>query len=225
MRFDIRRDLAPGGELDDAAAQEYIDTLFGRFIDSPEARALPQADEDLGWALSQMRLGIDHLGATPPETSPADLDEIVFEIFPRKVTVQAAEAPAIVQELEAFWCFLDREFQLANAKACLELLGASAVSRLEAELSDPANFGPAKQFASFSLEAGFDLDTEAGMAEAMLAYNASLSASRAPYADSIGTELGPSSQPAPRGPARSRSRQKARRRAAKASRRKNRKRK
>lgn len=225
MSFDIRQDLAPDGELDDDAASEYIDTLFERFVDSPEARALPQDKEDLGWSVNQMRLGIDYLGATPPDTSPAGLHEILFELFPRKVMVQAVEAAVIVRELEAFWRFLDREFRLVNAKACLELLGAGAASQLEAELRDPANFGPAKRFGVFSEEAGFDLSTEAGRAQAMLAYNEALSGSRSFPAGSV--DAGPSrpSKPAPHKSARSRSRRKARRRAAKASKKKNRKRK
>ncbi len=225
MSFDIRRDLAPGGELDEDASRKYIDSLFELFADSPEAKALPQAEEDLGWSVNQMRLGIDYLGATPPRTSPAELDEIVFEIFPRKVSVGAAEASAIVRELEAFWRFLEREFRLANAAPCIELLGAGAASRLQAKLSDPANFGPAKQFTMFSQEAGFDLSTEAGMTEAMLGYNAAIGASRSLPADPLGAESGSSSNPVPPRPARSRSRRKARRRAAKASRKKNRKRK
>ncbi len=225
MSFDIRRDLAPAGDLDEDAAREYIDTLFERFTASPEARALPQAEEDLGWSFTQMRLGIDYLGATPPETSPAELNEVVFEIFPRKVSVEAAEASAIVRELEAFWRFLGREFQLVNAAACLELFGEGAASRLEAKLRDPANFGPAKRFAMFSREAGFDLGTEAGTAEAMLAYNAALGASPALPAGPLGAQPGQSRKPAPKKAPRSRSRRKARRRAAKASRKKNRKRK
>ncbi len=225
MSFDIRKDLAPDGELGEGAAREYIETLFERFTASPEARALPQAEEELGWAVTQVQLGIDYLGATPPETSPAELNEIVFEIFPRKVTVEASEASAIVRELEAFWRFLGREFQLANAAACLELLDGGAASRLEAELSDPANFGPAKRFAMFSQGAGFDLGSEAGTAEAIQAYNAALSASPTPPVGSLGAELGRSQQPATHKSARPRSRRKARRRAAKASRKKNRKRK
>ncbi len=178
MDFDIRRDLSPpDGDPDEAASREYIDTLFERFLASPEAEALPQPEEELGWVVNQLRLGIDYLGVTPTETSPGDLHEIVFEIFPRKVMVEASEAPVIVSELAAFWLFLEREFGLDNAAACLEVFGDDAASRLGTELANPANFGPAKQFGAFSEQAGFDLTTEAGRAQAMLAYNAALDAS------------------------------------------------
>lgn len=239
MGFDIRRDLfSPDGGPDEDASREYIDTLFERFLASPEAEALPQTKEELGWVVSQLRLGIDYLGVTPPETSPGDLHEIVFEIFPRKSMIEASEAPVIVSELAAFWLFLEREFELDNAAACLEIFGDDAASQLEVELANPANFGPAKQFGVFSEQAGFDLTTEAGRAQAMLTYNATLDASRplpgdAPAGPGASLPLpgdpfasGPGSggQPATQKAARSKSRRKSRRRAAKASRRKNRKR-
>lgn len=133
--------------------------------------------DSLGWAFTQLRLGIVHLGVIPPDTSPVDLDEIVFEIVPRKVTVQASAATEIVQKLTAFWSFLQREFGLENAAACLEVLERDAVARLEAELADSDNFGPAKRFAMFSKDLGYDLATEEGTAQAMLAYNTAIAGS------------------------------------------------
>lgn len=226
MGFDIRRNLfSPDGDVEDRAARKYIDTLLQHFLDSPEAEALPDAKVDLGWALNQMRLGIDYLGVTPPQTSPADLNEIVFELFPRKVAVRASEAPAIVRELVAFWHFLGREFGLDNAAACVELLEADGAARLKSELSNPSNFGPGKRFATFGQEAGFDLSTEAGTAQAMLAYNSAISGSRSFSNAPLDSGIGQQRRPPPQNLSRAQMQRKKRRRAAKASRKKNRKRK
>ena len=48
------------------------------------------------------------------------------------------------------------------------------VARLEAELSDPTNFGMAKSIFMSGTNSGYDMTSEAGMAEFMAAYNQSL---------------------------------------------------
>jgi len=45
------------------------------------------------------------------------LRELLFDIFPRKVSADAEEAPQAIRELQAFWQFAQREFQLENAAA------------------------------------------------------------------------------------------------------------
>jgi len=42
------------------------------------------------------------------------LREILFDLFPRKVSTSADEADEIIRELQAFWTFLQREYHLAN---------------------------------------------------------------------------------------------------------------
>lgn len=94
--------------------------------------------------------------------SPDDLREILFDLFPRKVSTDADEAEGIVRELRTFWTFLQREFNLANAEACLKVLDEKAARQLKKELSNPANFGIAKSFMMMGLERGFDLSSERG---------------------------------------------------------------
>ncbi len=108
--------------------------------------------------------------------SPGDVSEILFELFPRKVSASADEAPAIVRELQAFWLFLQREFQLENTAACLTVLDEKAAHKLKREMGDPANFGIAKSFVMMGLERGFDLSSEEGINEWMARYNAEIAA-------------------------------------------------
>jgi hypothetical protein len=56
------------------------------------------------------------------EMTPDNLREILFDIFPRKVPAGLDEAPNMVRELQEFWKFLQREYQLENAAACLKVL-------------------------------------------------------------------------------------------------------
>jgi hypothetical protein len=43
--------------------------------------------------------------------------------------------------LQAFWKFLQREFHLEDAAACLNALDEKTARKLKKEMGDPANFG------------------------------------------------------------------------------------
>ena len=97
-----------------------------------------------------------------PNSAP-ELDEILFELVPRKVSVAASAAGEIVAECQAFFAFLKRELSLRQADACLRVLGAGAVKKLEAALSDPRNFGMAKSLVMAGADAGFDVSSQEGV--------------------------------------------------------------
>ena len=120
--------------------------------------------------------GTDYLSVTPPQISPEDIREILFDLIPRKVSATADEAPEIIRELQAFWTFLQREFHLENAAACLDVLNEKTVRELKKKMSDPATFGIAKSFVMMGMGRGFDLSSEEGINEWMATYNAELTA-------------------------------------------------
>jgi hypothetical protein len=151
------------------------------------------------------------------------LDEILFEIFPRKVSVPAEAAPEIIRELAAFFTFLAREFKLPNAAQCLQVLDERATRRLAKELANPANFGMAKAFVMQGQQQGFDISSEEGLNQWMLAYNAhSALGAASPKGGLLATlPIGPvAKQKSPSG---LKAQNKAKRKMAKQSRRKNRK--
>src|SRR5260370_19438097 len=117
-----------------------------------------------------------YLSVPPPQMSPDDVREILFDLIPRKVSASANEAPEIIRELQAFWTFLQREFHLENAAACLGVLNEKAPRELKKKVSDPATFGIAKSFVMMGMERGFDLSSEEGIDEWMATYNAELTA-------------------------------------------------
>jgi hypothetical protein len=160
--FDLARD---GDEIDPDERGPLEDELVRRFAASPEAREL----SDVQSCRLVMDLAADYLGATIATLGPPELREIVFGIIPSHVGIDASEARSIIEENRAFYAFLKREFGLHQADACLRVLGASAVKRLESALSDTSNFGMAKSLFMAGREAGFDMDTEEGIGEWMRA--------------------------------------------------------
>jgi hypothetical protein len=147
---------------------------------SPEGQEFRDEGIEAGWASLLIDFGMNYLRVTPPQMAPHHLREILFDLFPRKVSAAAAEAPAIIRELQAFWQFLQREFHLENAAACLSMLDEKTARRLKSEMSDPANFGIAKSFIMMGLERGFDMSSEEGINEWMARYNAEIAVGAGP---------------------------------------------
>jgi hypothetical protein len=173
--FDIQQNLFDDdGCLDDDRVGDYIEGLTKAFENSPEGKAFYDQADDGGYASMMLEYAITYPGVTPPEMSLADFHEVVFELFPRKVSTSAESAPVIVAELRAFWTFLHRQYGLANAPRILAALTNSAVERLARELANPANFGMAKSFIMQGMQAGYDMTTQEGLDAFMAAYNSKL---------------------------------------------------
>jgi hypothetical protein len=117
---------------------------------------------------------ISYPGATPLTMTTSDLEEVVFGLFPRKVITERGDGAEIIQELRAFWHFLERVYQLPQASQMLAHLTSQAARRLERALQEPANFGMAKSFVLMGKEAGFDMESPEGMQAWVQAYNATV---------------------------------------------------
>ena len=177
MTFNIHQQVfdRDGMPLEKKASQ-YQDQLLQLFEQSPEGQTLREEGIEAGWASMLIDFGMNYLSVTPPQMAPHHLREILFDLFPRKVSASADEAPDIIRELQAFWQFLQREFHLENAAACLSMLDEKAARKLKSEMSDPANFGIAKSFIMMGMERGFDMSSEEGINEWMTKYNAEIAA-------------------------------------------------
>jgi|SRR6266699_6192260 len=177
MAFDMYQQVFDRDGLPlERKAESYLDQLMEAFVQSPEGQQLLSEGIEPGWARMMMEFGVNYLSVTPPHMSPDDVREILFDLIPRKVSTSADEAEEIVHELQAFWSFLQREFHLENAPACLKVLDERAARELKKKLSNPANFGIAKSFVMMGMERGFDLSSEEGINEWMATYNAELAA-------------------------------------------------
>ena len=124
-------------------------------------------------------MGYTHVGVTLPQMTVEDIDEIINELFPNKVTLaDPDDADEVIPEVTAFWQFLRRECQLANADAVLAFL-YKAEPEFKGKMNDPANFGMAKSFFTAGLDAGFDMTTPEGMEAFRQHYNVKLPTSNA----------------------------------------------
>lgn len=161
--YDVLADLfelgQDGDEIDAEARRRLEDELVRRFAASPEAKALT----DIQSCHFVMDFAADYFNATIATLGPRELREIVFDIIPRKVSIDASAARWIIGENRAFYAFLKREFGLEQADACLRVLGGDAVKKLEAALSDKSKFGMAKSLFMGGREAGFDMDSKEGV--------------------------------------------------------------
>jgi hypothetical protein len=175
MSFDIHEAVfdEQGTYLEEKAVR-YEHALMEQFTASPEGQAITQTGTELGWAGAMIHYAITYPGVTPPTMTTGDLEEVVFGLFPRKVITERGDGAEIIQELRAFWQFLQRVYQLPQARQMLAHLTPQATRRLERELQEPANFGMAKSFVLMGKEAGFDMESPEGMQAWVKAYNATV---------------------------------------------------
>lgn len=152
--------LDEDGELDEDRAEAYRIAILRRFEASREAQAEPGAH----WAALLVDYATTYFGQTAESLSAPAVHEIVFDIFPRKVSVEPEAAPAIIAGLRAFFEFLRREHPGSSASRCLAVLAGNASQQLARRLADRSSFGPAKSFVMSGRAAGFDMSSQAGLA-------------------------------------------------------------
>jgi len=175
MSFDIHEAVFDErGTYMEEPALRYEHALMEQFSASPEGQAITQTGTELGWAAVMIHYAITYLGVTPPTMTPGDLAGVLYDLFPRKVITEKGDGAEIIQELRAFWSFLQRVYQLPQAKQMLARLTEHSARRLERELLEPANFGMAKSFVLMGKEAGFDMESPEGMQAWVKAYNATV---------------------------------------------------
>lgn len=150
--------LCDGEDSIDADAREQLEQkLFERFTASPEAS---HGRIDLFACECVMNYADSYFGATIATLDASDLAEIIFQLFPRKVSIEASEASSVIDGLRTFYAFLKREFGLSQADACLEVLAGDATQRLEVALADTSRFGMAKSMLMRGQPARPELETE-----------------------------------------------------------------
>lgn len=172
--FNINQFVSEEIEPQSQKAARYVERLMALFERSPEVQALLQEDQeaDLWWAQTMLELALNYVGVSPPEMSADDLRQVLYELFPAKVsTPDGFDGKMVVRVLRAFWHFLKREYGLQSADACLKVLDDKAPARLNRVMNDPSLFGPAKSIVMMGAARGFDLSTEEGINEWLLAYN------------------------------------------------------
>jgi hypothetical protein len=180
--FDIHQTVVDeeAGELDHDLMRQYIEGLLDGFHKSPEFMALPTEVGNGGYSAIFLEYFFDYVGGYLPDLSEEDAREVLFEIFPRKLSTEPSSAAIIVPELRALFSYLDREYGLRHAKRVVALLNADAERQLRVELANPANYGMAKSLFMMAKEEGYDMTTQAGCEAFRLAYNERILSARVP---------------------------------------------
>ena len=201
MSFDLNEAVfdEKGAYLEEKAVR-YEHALMEQFAASSEGQAITQRGTELGWARAMIHYAITYPGVTPPRMTTSDLEEVVFDLFPRKVITERGDGAEIIQELRAFWHFVERVYQLPQARQMLACLTPQAARRLERELQEPANFGMAKSFVLMGKEAGFDMESPQGMRAWVDAYNATVAPTMAAASRHAGPATNKKSRSVPKGP-------------------------
>ena len=170
------------GELDPDAADAYLERADEAFKQSSEAmQVVERHGELMRWYQMLLDFGLHYLGETVDEMARPSVEEFVLDHLPRKVSTDADSAASIVFELTMFWQYLDRAYNLPEAKGIVAwLTSGGLVGRLKSALSDPSNFGMAKSLFMQGKSAGYDMMSQEGMAEFITDYNQSLQADSEP---------------------------------------------
>lgn len=177
MTFDIHQldGIDSYSSQAEKALEEYQDALLEQFSNSPEGQARLQADPEMGfWAAQLIYYGYSYIGVTLPQMTAGYVDEIVTELFPRKISLLSPDdADDAIPELVAFWEYLKREYKLPNANSVLKFL-REIEPDFKSIMNDPSRFGMAKSFFMMGQEAGFDMTNEEELNAFMHLYNAAV---------------------------------------------------
>lgn len=141
------------------SADELHDRLLDGFAVSPEGAKV--SDPYLCRPVLDFAGG--YFSQTIATLEADELEEIVFDIIPRKVSIQPGDARHVILALRGLYRFLKRGYALVQADACLQMLGGKAISELRAALADPGNFGFAKSLLMDAEAQGFDTRSQAGL--------------------------------------------------------------
>jgi hypothetical protein len=167
MVFNIDQEfLDEDGFLVEEVAAPYRQRLLQLFVHSEEASVIPHHNSYrrrhcLDFFLRYVFL---HRKSKLTDIDASVLREILFRDFPHDLMLDGDDAPFIIRELEAFWIFLAREFQLPNAALCIKALNRrGTVERLAKELSNSSNFGFVKAMKIEAINAGVDLSSESSV--------------------------------------------------------------
>jgi len=172
MKFDIYQHDHLEGEFDERRFSKYSKALLKCFLESEEGMALLSTDPDAGhWVKVFVDYGYSHIGVFPTQMTRVEVEEILTDIFPRKVAISSEEETAdVIVELLAFWKYMNREYQLPHAISILRFL-LEIDPEFHGIMNDSSRFGMGKSFVSMGSEMGFDMTDEADMQKFMLYYN------------------------------------------------------
>ena len=161
------------GEFDDDAVEKYLERACREFAVSREGMEILGEHGQASNVHMFLDIAINLCAVTVDTMTVEDVREILLQIFPRKVSMEAEFCEEVVAEIGAFWRFVDRVYDVEHANEIANSV-IGLTSRFRDAMSDSSNFGMAKSMFMMGDQAGFDMMSQEGRNEFMVAYNESL---------------------------------------------------
>lgn len=161
-----------GSNESEEALEEYQDSVLEEFSLSPEGKERIKADPEMGfWIAQLMYYGFAYVGVTLPQMDEQDINEIITDLFPRKISLSSPEdADDAIPELLAFWQFLRSKYKLVNADIIINFL-VEIEPKFNDIMNDSSRFGMAKSFMTMGQKSGFDMTDQNQMNKFIQIYN------------------------------------------------------
>ncbi|GMT49833.1 MAG: hypothetical protein IEMM0008_1372 [bacterium] len=149
-----------------------LENSFKMFSKSEEYMKLPVSLKEA--AKYDLELFIDfsynYLGTRPEEISIDELDELLFELFPRKLSYETESLIETLEVIKAFFIFMGKEGYHPNGKNLAHFIDENQ-SEIIKECENPDNFGVAKTIGSLAIKEGVDLNNENELSQFINEFN------------------------------------------------------
>lgn len=137
---------------------------FGKWTKTASVRLTGDPTQDVAEMRVVIDLMRDHLGiAGPAEVTAADLEELLLQVYPRKITIlDDAETVGTIPAVSDFFTYLAETGELTQSRAAeLDSALTAIAPRFGAAVMDPSNWGMARSFVTMMIDDGVDLDDQA----------------------------------------------------------------
>jgi hypothetical protein len=155
---------------------DVISADFSRWVAAPDRKLSGEPAADVAEADLLLGLIRDHLGLdNPARLNPGDLEDLLLNVYPRKVTVfDAEDTQDTVPALRDLLAFLADTGRLTSAAA--RRLGREldqVAPRFAGAVMDPSRWGTARSITQAMVTEGVDITDSAAVQDWITQYNAS----------------------------------------------------
>ena len=159
---------------------DVISAEFSRWVAVPDRKLSGEPAADVAEADLLLGLIRDHLGLdNPARLNPGDLEDLLLDVYPRKVTVfDPEDTQDTVPALRDLLAFLADTGRLSGAAA--RRLGREldqVAPHFAGAVMDPSRWGPARSITQAMVSEGVDITDSAAVQDWIAAYNATASES------------------------------------------------
>jgi len=167
-----QQDATDSEEQEEDAASQHAHDLIERFLGSPLAAGLPNELAADASSIAHMLLEYARVyeGAAPEELDQGTLRAVLLDTFPRKITAERDFFEKVPPVVEAVLRWMASEGILPDGESLAEVVRGWA-DQIVAAATDPANWGPGKEFMMQALRAGVDTTNREALQQFMVDYN------------------------------------------------------